>query len=329
MANTWKQAYFREERCMMSFARKRISTLLKSLCFLVVSFPLTSLLFAFSSEKGMDLEIILSGIQYYDSLIKSGEGDVTYRRIQTAGLTDAGSDMTHEYHLIFNQRKTRMDIPEHILGKLHFPKLTYINTEGKGEWKIQYDKSRTHYTYSTTSNGTFRDWDPRWIMTTIWQEGSVYEHLKKGNFKVKQKQNLGKIECYVLENPDREEKIWIAPDLGFRFLKYEHKFALEVDLPRRGMKKGTPMVTRRWASYQKYGEAWFPKQTTTEASFIDEKGQEHLLSKTQHETKNFRLNHKIPKKRFTIKIPEDAQIWVADLRTFMSKKKFLKYYNMK
>ena len=135
------------------------------------------------------------------------------------------------------------------------------------------------------------------------------------------------IECYRLETPDGERRIWIAPDRGFRFLKYEYHYVITRDSPtREAIKKGTPMLVRNLVFYQKYGEAWFPKQGIREGVFIDEKGQEHLIERQQYEIKNFRLNHDIPEENFTIEIPNDAKIWVEDLRETLSKEEFLKYY---
>lgn len=138
---------------------------------------------------------------------------------------------------------------------------------------------------------------------------------------------LKHVDCYVLENAEGE-KIWIAPERGFRFLQYEHRSALRIGNPLRGLDKGTPVVARRSASYQKYGELWFPKQTLSQASFIDEKGQERLLVKTSIETKDFQVNHNIPEKTFTVKIPDNALIYVGDLRKRLSKKEFQNLYDL-
>ena len=88
------------------------------------------------------------------------------------------------------------------------------------------------------------------------------------------------------------------------------------------------MVARKSASYQKYGELWFPKQTLSQASFLDEKGQEQLLVKTQIETNNFQVNHDIPDETFIVEIPYNALIYVGDLRKRLSKKEFLNLYDL-
>ena len=275
----------------------------------------------------LDLEMILSGVAHHHSLVKSGEGVVTYKRVQTSDTTDGGHIIIREYYLTFNEHYTRMDISESLSRNTWFPKLTYINAGTKGEWQIQHEESVLRYTYSTRPSNRFASLDPRWVLTSYWPEGEVYEHLKQKDFRIKRRQRLGDIDCYVLEDM-AGGKIWIAPDLGFRFIKYERQFALEPDLSRRGIKKGAPMVVRIRVFYQKNGNICFPKQTVAEAFIIDENGQEHLLSKNETETKDFRLNDKISEDKFTITIPEESQIWVSDLRRFLSKKEFSNLYGM-
>ena len=314
----------------------KITALVKFLCCFIISFPIVLLSLACSDEDmaGLELEVILSGIEYYDSVIHAGEGDILYKRTQTAGLVDPGHNRTYNYHLTFDQGKTRMDIPESIQEQVYkIPKQTYISIHGRGEWIIQYGKFRgkpyARYSYGSRSpSGRYQDWDPRHIMTTMWPGGTFCEHLRKGGFKVKQKQDIGKTECYILENTNGE-RLWIAPEQGFRFLKYESKFPLQIDLPNRGIKKGALSIERRWVSYGKYGAAWFPKHSTSEWSIVGEKGQEHLLVRSQHDTKNFRLNHDIPEEKFAVEIPDGARIRVSELGRTLSKEEFLKLYGPK
>ncbi len=309
---------------MMFFGRKNILLLL--LCFLIIAFMLGFSSVTFSLDVDMDLKVILSGIQYYDSLIKSGEGEVIYKRVQTPGLADDGHRITCEYYLIFNQRQTRMDIPERFSGNIHHPKLTFVDTGSEGEWHLPDNKQGIpRPAYYTASTNTFTDWHPKLIMTQ-WETGNVYGHLKEKNFRIKQKQKLKQGTCYVLENTEGE-KMWIAPEQGFRLLQYEHRFALRINLPRRGLKEGTPMLERKEASYQKYGEVWFPKQILFQTFAINQEGQKQLLSMTQIEMKHFEVNHSISKETFTVDIPENSQIWVGDLRKRLSKKEFLNLYD--
>ena len=104
-----------------------------TLFLLCVVFLLIFVSFSFSADDEIDLEIILAGIKYYDSLIKSAEGEVSYKRVQTPGLADDGHRIAVEYHLTFTERQTRMDMPEDYMGKVLFTELTYIQKKGEGE----------------------------------------------------------------------------------------------------------------------------------------------------------------------------------------------------
>lgn len=303
------------------------NTYLLNLFFWITVFLLTFASFSFSVEEELDLDIILAGIKHYDSLVKSGEGKVSYKRVQTPGLTDDGHRIAVEYHLAFTQLQTRMDIPEYFIGNTHFPKLTFIETKGEGELHLPEDKSPVSYlAYHSFPTKTFIHWHPKRIMTTEWVEGSLYEHLKEKEFQIKQKQTLKEVECYILENTDGE-KIWIAPQQGFRFLKYEHRFPLKKTL-QRGLIQGAPIVSRKNVSYENHGEAWFPKQINIQTFFINKKGEEELFLKTDIETKDFRVNHDISEKTFATEIPDTAQIWVGDLKKHISKKEFFDVYKL-
>lgn len=283
--------------------------------------------FSFSVDDEIDLEIILAGIKYYDSLVKSGEGKVSYRRVQTPGLADNGHRIAVEYYLTFTKRQTRMDIPEYYMGKAHFAELTHIQKKGEGELHVPgFNVPRRRLTYYSYDTGSFTEWHPKMVITD-WDEGSLYEHLKEKNFKIKEKSELNQVVCYVLDNM-KGEKIWIAPELGFNFLKYEHRFALDIDLTRRGLSRGADLVEYRRASYEKYGDIWFPKYTVLESYLIDKDGEEQLLTISEVETESFRVNHAVPEQAFIVEVPDNVPIWVGDLRKNLSKKEFLDIYHL-
>ena len=283
--------------------------------------------FGFLVDDEIDLEIILAGIKYYDSLINTGEGAVRYKRVQTPGLADDGHRIDVEYHLTFTERQMRMDIPEYYMGKAHFAEVTYIQKKGEGELHVpNLNVLQKRFTYYSFDTGSFTEWHPRMVITD-WDEGSLYEHLKQKSFKIKEKQELNQVTCYVLENV-KGEKIWIAPELGFNFLKYEHRFVLDVDFIRQGVSSGAALVERRHVSYEKYGEVWFPKHTVLESYLINKNGEEQLLTISEVETKNFRVNHAIPEEIFIVEMPNDVLIWVDDLRKHLSKKEFLGVYHL-
>ncbi|HIE26257.1 TPA: hypothetical protein EYP66_03105 [Candidatus Poribacteria bacterium] len=168
----------------------RIFALLAGLCFFTGLLPLG---FPKDEPPNLDFETILAGIRYYDSLMKSGEGEVIYKRVQTPSsylppnLGDVS--MEREYYLIFNQKEKRMELKECFCGDTHYSKTTYLNTKG-GAWTIGYRKSKPHYMFMTNPHYLYESMDPRWPITTRWNvgsspfEGSLSEYLGKRGFKV-------------------------------------------------------------------------------------------------------------------------------------------------
>ncbi|RKU27977.1 hypothetical protein C6497_10405 [Candidatus Poribacteria bacterium] len=152
-------------------------------------------------------------------------------------------------------------------------------------------------------------------------------YLKNENFHIQSIESLkdnqfDDIICYVLEKKyseisedkqtDTFTRIWISPEQGFRFVKFETQEPNKTD--------GTLINTRVTISHQKFGEIWFPKICTTETSRIDTDGKKHTFH-SAIVTKDFKLNHPVPPKTFTVDIPDDAIIQVNDRE--LSKAEFL------
>ena len=326
-----------KEDIMISAINGKFALLNVVLCFSCISFPVA----LSSNEEIQDLPsventpdllaVILSGIQHYDTLIQSGEGDVNYRRTQTV---KPEFDEARQFHLTFDGHKTRMDLTLYRLGQSKDTETSTIILDGKSMWSIHEDG---RFLYTTQPSIFFSEWDPRAILTwgnpltwsNPWNISGLDEYLEHGNFKVKNQQNLGKIRCYLLEN-SKEERVWIAPEQGFRCLKYEHKYRSRTSDPNNNpsLKKGTPIVARKRVSYHKCGEAWFPKQSIRDSISIDENGQEHIIMRIEHETQNFRCNHTILEKTFTVEIPEQTKIYVPELDMELSKTELFNRYNL-
>ena len=82
-------------------------------------------------------------------------------------------------------------------------------------------------------------------------------------------------------------------------------------------------------SYEQHGEAWFPKTGVGENFWIDSDGKEHFISRMTLETKGFKINQPIPSETFIVDTPDDAMIWVHELRQKLPKKEFLQRYGQK
>ena len=182
--------------------------------------------------------------------------------------------------------------------------------------------------------------DPRnWYSVSIFQDLPTY--LRNENFHIQKTEILKddqrkNVFCYVLEKKyieiedkqdDTFERIWISPERGFRYLKYEVQRPTKVDINDGKIKKGTYMNTRITISHQQFGELWFPKKGVINTSRIDSDGKKHILIRQTIETKNCKLNISIPEKTFTMDIPDGVEIRVNNRN--LSKSEFLRQYGQK
>ena len=306
---------------------------IKILCFLAISvFFIAIQLSAFSATETlskMDMETILSGIKHYNSLTQSGEADMTHTMIQKAvPMTNKKSVMneTYKYHFMFDRNKMRMDREQVETDRIrHY---TYIYFTGQWEWDIseQYVNGKSYilYIYTTTDRSKYEQRDPRG-----YGEFDLNRFLNKNDFRIKGQEKIDNIVCYVLEHRDGKTRFWIAPEQGFRALKTEYKYSLG---PRYKGEDGkeTYGIERNFISYEKYGEAWFPKAVDHRIYYIDKKGQKQLMVNYKTEAKNIRLNHQIPKEKFAIDLQHDAdviKVFLANSDEVLTKEQFIERYD--
>ena len=283
-----------------------------------------------AAKTDLDFNALLAAIKQHDALLKSGEGEIVY----TLGVLpfntdiDANPDTTIITGTIaFNAENTRFDAEEtpfHSQGK------TTILTPS-GRWEIVPHKNRKpNYSFNTEEQprliNPFHDVDPRRWLTLRSKDLATY--LRSKNFQITGREGFKNSLCYVLEakDGDRTEKIWIAPDRGFRYLKHESQFprpvdALDSDIPMEAL-----TIIRTTISYQQFGETWFPKAVFSEYSWLDFKPKDPIISGQQLKIKNFKINHDIPPETFTVDIPDDAMIKVNREKQKLSKAEFLKRY---
>ena len=276
-----------------------------------------------TAEDALDFEALLAAIKHHHALLKSGEGEVVYM-LGVAPL-DPDTDFVTGT-IIFNTEKTRFDskkTPFHSQGK------TTILTPS-GSWEIIPHKHRkSDYLFSSEEPRLiypYHDVDPRRWLTLRSKDLATY--LRENDFHITDREVFNGTLCYVLEakQEDQSKKIWIAPERGFRHLKYESQFprpvdALDSDIPMEAL-----TISRTTISYQQFGEIWFPKSVFSEYAWLDFKPADPIISQQMLEIKNFKLNHDLPPETFTVDIPDDAMIKVAGISKKLSKQEFLKKY---
>ncbi len=277
-----------------------------------------------TAEDELDLEALLAAIKQHDALLKSGEGEIVY----TLGVPPfVDSDTTIITGTIaFNAENTRFDSEE---NRFHSQGKTTLLTP-KGSWEIVPHKNRkTDYAFSTEEPQVLTPWhdvDPRRWLTLRNKDLATY--LESKNFQIVGREGFNDVLCYVLEEKDvdRPEKIWIAPDRGFQYLKYENQHLTPVDALDSEVPMEAPTVSRTTISYQQHGDIWFPKTVFHEYAWVNFKPKDPIISGQMLELKNFKINHDIPPETFTVDIPDDAMITVDRQEQQLSKMEFLKRY---
>ena len=190
-------------------------------------------------------------------------------------------------------------------------------------WEIAPHRRRhPKYHFSTEPRSIYEGVDPRrWLF-------DLATHLENENFQITGREIFNDIPCYVLEakDGDTSEKIWIAPQQGFRYLKRESRFprpvdALDSDIPMEAL-----TIIRTTIRHQQFGEIWFPKAVFSEYAWLDFKATYPIISRERLELKNFKVNHDLPPDTFIVDIPDDAMIKVEGIDKPLTKQEFLKRY---
>lgn len=278
-----------------------------------------------AAKTDLDFNALLAAIKQHDALLKSGEGEVVYT-LGVPPFVDSDTAIITGT-IVFNAENTRFDAEEtpfHSQGK------TTILTPN-GRWEIVPHKNRKpNYSFNTEEQpqliNPFHDVDPRRWLTL--RSKNLATYLESENFQIIGREVFNDSLCYVLEEKDvdRPEKIWVAPERGFRYLKHESHHLTPVDALDSDVPMEAPTVSRTTLSYQQHGKIWFPKEVFHEYAWVDFKPQDPIISGQRLEVKNFKINHDIPPETFTVDIPDDAMIKVNREKQKLSKAEFLKRY---
>ena len=277
-----------------------------------------------AAEDELDLKALLAAIKHHDSLLKSGEGEVVWT-FGVPPFNDPDTDIVTGA-LVFNTEKTRFDVEN---ARFDPQGKTTILTPS-GMWEVVPHKNRKPDYYFNTEDFRFtnlyRHVDPRQWLTFGHKDLSTY--LRMNNFQITGREIFNNILCYVLETKDREmsKKIWVAPERGFQYLKYESQRPTPVDALDSEIPMEALTIWRTTISYQQYGEIWFPKAVFTEYTWLDFKPEDPIISGQMLEIKRFKVNHDIPPETFTVDVPDDVMITVNHQKQKLSKQEFLKRY---
>ena len=274
-----------------------------------------------TAEDELDFEALLAAIKHHNALLKSGEGEVVYTFGQPPFDTDT---RIVTGHIAFDPENTRFD---------SLRKTTIFMPIGM--WEIDNNRNSYYYFkpdhyFSTEPKLIFpyHGVDPRQWFTPGSPDQDLATYLTDENFHITGREFINDNLCYVLEAKQggRSKKIWIAPERGFRYLRYESQHptpvdALDSDIPMEAL-----TIFRTTISYQQFGEIWFPKAVFSEYAWLDFKATEPIISRQTLEIKNFKVNHTIPSETFIVNLPNDAIIKVEGISEKLSKQEFVKKY---
>ena len=262
-----------------------------------------------AAEDALNFKELLAAIKHHHALLKSGEGEIIHTDEQPPVEADTRIVKTR---ITFDSENTRFDSQR--------GSTILTPTE---MWEIAPHRRRhPKYHFSTEPRSIYEGVDPRrWLF-------DLATHLENENFQITGREIFNDISCYVLEakHGDTSEKIWIAPQQGFRYLKRESRFprpvdALDSDIPMEAL-----TIIRTTIRYQQFGEIWFPKAVFSEYAWLDFKATYPIISRERLELKNFKVNHDLPPETFTVDIPDDAMIKVEGIDKPLTKQEFLKRY---
>ena len=267
-----------------------------------------------TAEDELDLKALLAAIKHHNALLKSGEGEVVYTNEQPPVEADT---RIVTGRIAFDSKHTRFD--SH--GEITILTPTEM-------WQIHPHRRRHPKYYFSPGPRSLIHAGHNRVDPRQWLIKDLAIHLESENFHITGREVFNDIFCYVLEakQGDTSEKIWIAPEQGFRYLKRESRFprpvdALDSDIPMEAL-----TIIRTIISYQQFGETWFPKAVFSEYSWLDFKATYPIISRRRLELKDFKVNHNLPPDTFTVDIPDDEMIRVAGINKALTKQEFLKRY---
>ena len=225
-------------------------------------------------KTALDFEALLAAIKQADTPLKSGEGVVVH--ISGEPSLDIDPRIV-TLRMVFDSENTRFDSPRR----------TTILTPTI-MWGIVRNRKPNYY-FSTKPQSHHEHMDPRRFLT--WVDKDLAIHLRENDFHIIGREVFNGTLCYVLEAKQgkKSEKIWIAPEQGFRYLKHESQQptpvdALDSDIPMEAL-----TIFRTIISYQQHGEIWFPKAVFIEYAWLDFKPADPIISPTDAGNKELQV----------------------------------------
>ena len=258
----------------------------------------------FSEVSELELESLVAGVKYNDSLLKTGKGHFIIRQVMSEEaerlFLPPGQHLREndiELTVVFDGVKLRCETADEI-------------EIFDGEKRVEFYQSEK---YALRSRGIHvgiraepimdQRYDPRYW--GLYASGKpLGEYLEEKAIKVVGHERINGILCHVVEAKRRRGvgtiKFWIAPEQGFRALKSQHETSIQ----------DHPLVVTKETVYQELKDGlWFPKSARHTSFLLDKKtGEQNLAVKDLLTVEEIEINGDVSDS-FEFNIPPDTIVW--------------------
>jgi hypothetical protein len=272
----------------------------------------TPVVFSDTEVPELELDAIVAGVKYNDSLLKTGKGDFIVRQVmseEAKRLFPTGREDDIQLKVAFDGVKVRC---ETVTDK------SLDIFDGEKQVEIDLSKKNAEAKISVGIKGRRRmdqRYDPRhWglYMTEEPLGGGqpLGEYLEEKAIQVVGHEHINGILCYVVKAKRRRRgtiKFWIAPEQGFRVLKSQQETAAIIPTP---PFKRLPVVDIMETVYQEVKDGiWFPKSAVNSSFLLNKKtGKQNLLIRDFLTVKKIEVNGDVSD-QFQFNISPDTIVW--------------------
>jgi hypothetical protein len=273
---------------------------------------LTPAIFSDTEVPELELDVIVAGVKYNDSLLKTGKGHFIVRRAPTEEanqllLSSGQRFQTGDTQLTvaFDGVKVRCETVADIIEIF----------DGEKQVEIYLSKKYAGVKAGKMSVGIRGKLmiaprhNPRYWGLYVWGK-PLGEYLEEKAIQVVGNERINGLLCYVVQAKLRRVgtiKFWIAPEQGFRVLKSQYETSAPIPKP---PFKELPVVFTVETVYQELKNGiWFPKSSVKSSFLLDKKtGKQNLLVRDFLTVKAIEVNGDVSN-QFQLNIPPDTLIW--------------------
>jgi hypothetical protein len=269
----------------------------------------TPVVFSDTEVPELELDAIVAGVKYNDSLLKTGKGDFIIRQVmseEAKGLFPPGRKDDIQLTVAFDGVKVRCETVADMIQIFDGEKQVevYLSEKyagvKKGGMSVGVRGERMmDLRYDPRHWGLYKTEKP------LGGGKPLGEYLEEKAIKVVGQEHINRLLCYVVRVGPR--KFWIAPEQGFRVLKSQYETSAPIPKP---PFKELPVVFTVETVYQELKNGiWFPKSSVKSSFLLDKKtGKQNLLVRDFLTVKAIEVNGDVSN-QFQLNIPPDTLIW--------------------